>query len=188
MSGSANTSQSGRALSREEYFAWAETRPQGRCERVDGAVVAMAPERGAHLRVKAAVWLALRQAIIEAGVACQALPDGATVATGESDYDPDAVVNCGEPMSDDAIVAPNPVVVVEVLSPATQAIDTGGKLADYFALPSIRHYLIVHVTRRLVIHHRRDEARIDTRIITSGEIRLEPPGMVLTVESIYQVS
>jgi Uma2 family endonuclease len=54
-----------------------------------------------------------------AGVACQAIPDGATVETGDSDYEPDALVNGGEPMADDAIAAPNPVIIVEVLSPGS---------------------------------------------------------------------
>ncbi len=80
----------------------------------------MAPERGAHLRVKGAVYRALDRAVALAGVACQALPDGATVETGDSDYEPDALVNCGPAMADDAVAAPNPVIVVDVLSPARQ--------------------------------------------------------------------
>jgi Uma2 family endonuclease len=175
-------------VSREDYFRWAETQPHGRCERIDGRVVAMPPERGAHLRVKAAVWLALRDAIRTAGVDCQALPDGATVPSGDSDYEPDALVNAGPPIADDAIVAPNPVIVVEVLSPTTQGIDTGAKLTGYFAVPSIRHYLIVHPTKRLVVHHRRSEAavgHIDTVIVTSGEIRLDPPGLTVDVAQFY---
>ncbi len=126
-------------LSREEYRRWAEAQPRGRYERVGGEVVAMAPERGAHLEIKAATWLALRQAIA-AGVPCQALPDGATVEIDdETDYEPDAVVNCGERMARDAVAVPNPVVVVEVLSPSTRSVDTGAKLTDYFRVPSVRH-------------------------------------------------
>ena len=115
-------------LSREEYRRWAEAQPRGRFERVGGEVIAMAPERGAHLRVNAATWLALRQAIAAAGLPCEALPDGATVEVGDhTDYEPDALVNCGERMGGDAVAAPNPVIVVEVLSPSTQSVDTGTK-------------------------------------------------------------
>ena len=171
--------------SREDFRRWCELQPTGRYERVDGRIVAMAPERGAHLRVKAAVWKALDRAIAAAGVGCQALPDGATVEAGDSDYEPDALVNCGEPMGDDAIVAPNPVIVVEVLSPGTAATDTGGKLADYVRVPSIAHYLIVHATRRVVTHHRRDGGGIATAVVVGGAIALDPPGIVVTVEEIY---
>ncbi len=174
-------------LARKDYRLWAETQPHGRHERIAGEIVAMAPERGAHLRVKAATWLALRQAILAAGLPCEALPDGATVEVGDdTDYEPDAVVTCGERMGDDAVVAPNPVIVVEVLSPSTCSVDTGAKLVDYFRVPSIRHYLIVRADRRSVVHHRRrDDGGIETSIAVEGTILLEPPGLRLAVEDFY---
>jgi Uma2 family endonuclease len=174
-----------RRYSREEYRRWCEAQPKGRYERVDGLIVAMAPERGAHVRVKGEIYIALKRAIGAAGVPCQALPDGATVETGDSDYEPDAMVNRGVAMADDAIAAPNPVVVVEVLSPGTASTDTGAKLAGYFLVPSIAHYLIVHPTRRTVIHHRRSGDGIETRVIANGPIAMEPPGIVITAEEIY---
>lgn len=174
-----------RRYSREEFRRWYEAQPAGRYERVDGRIVAMAPERGAHLRVKGPVYRALDHAIAIAGVGCQALPDGATVETGDSDYEPDALVNCGAAMADDAVAAPNPVIIVEVLSPGTASTDTGGKLADYFRVPSVAHYLIVHPTRRTVTHHRRAGVGINTLVVVSGPITLDPPGIVITVEEIY---
>jgi Uma2 family endonuclease len=94
-------------------------------------------------------------------------------------------VNCGQPMADDAIAVPNPVIIVEVLSPGTASTDTGGKLADYFRVNSVAHYLIVHPTRRTVTHHRRVSAGIETRIIVNGPVALDPPGIAITVEEIY---
>ena len=172
-------------VTRQEFRRLCEAQSTGRYERVDGRIVAMAPKRGAHLRVKGAIYRALDRAVTLAGVPCQALPDGATVETGDSDYEPDALVNCGEPMADDAVAAPNPVIVVEVLSPGTTSTDTGGKLADYFRVPSIAHYLIVHPTRRTITHHRRTDAGIDTRIVVNGPIAMDPPGLTITAEEIY---
>jgi Uma2 family endonuclease len=97
--------------SREAFRHWCDAQPKGRHERVDGRIVAMAPERGARLRVKGAIYRTLDRAVTLAGVPCQTLPDGATVETGDSDYEPDALVNCGEPMADDAIAAPHPVII-----------------------------------------------------------------------------
>jgi Uma2 family endonuclease len=174
-----------RIYSREEFRLWCERQASGRYERVDGRIVAVAPERGAHLRIKAAVWLALRNAIRAAGVPCQALPDGATIETGESDYEPDAVVNSGTPMADNATAAPNPVIVVEVLSPGTASLDTGGKLVDYFQVLTVAHYLIVHATKRVITHHRRTSDGIDTRIIVTGKLVMDPPGITVTLEEIY---
>ena len=182
---SVSLSDADRLYSREEYRRWCDAQPRGRYERVDGRIVAMAAERGAHLRMKAAVFQALQRGIAAAGVDCQALPDGATVETGDSDYEPDALVNCGQPMADDAIAAPNPVIIVEVLSPGTAATDTGGKLAGYFMVPSVMHYLIVHPIRRMVTHHRRAAARIDTVVMVNGPLAMDPPGIVITVEDLY---
>ncbi len=145
----------------------------------------MALERGAHLRMKAAVYKALERAVAAAGVDCQALPDGATVETGDSEHEPDALVNCGAAMADDAIAAPNPVIMVEVLSPGTASADTGGKLAGYFGASSVAHYLIVHPTRRTVIHHRRVRGGIETLVIVNGPITMDPPGLLMDAGELY---
>ena len=39
-------------MSREDYRRWAEAQPRGRFERIDGVVVAMAPERAGHVDTK----------------------------------------------------------------------------------------------------------------------------------------
>jgi Uma2 family endonuclease len=171
-------------MSREDYYHWTATQPQRRFERIDGHVVAMAPKGVVHAEVKATIWAAFRDALAAANLPCRALPDGVTVASGDSDYEPDAIINCG-PIDDNDIAAPNPVVVVEVLSPSTQATDTGEKLDGYFAVPSIDHYLIVHPVRRRVIHHRRIRDGIHTEILSDGLINLDPPGLSVEVADFF---
>ena len=175
-------------MSRTEYRRWAEAQPRGRFERVAGEVVAMAPERAAHNRVKARVWRALDAAIRSAGLPCEAFADGMTVEIGEDhDYGPDAVVNCGDPLPAHAVAAPNPVVVVEVLSPSSRSTDTGAKLADYFRVPSVRHSLVPQAGFQQVIHHRRSDggASIETRVLLDGTIRLDPPGFGVAIADFY---
>ena len=47
----------------DQFLAWLENGPEGvRYELVAGEVVAMAPERAAHARRKAEIWLALGMA------------------------------------------------------------------------------------------------------------------------------
>jgi Uma2 family endonuclease len=172
-------------LSREEFHRWAEGRT-GRYERIAGEPVAMSPERAAHVRLKSRVWRTLDAAIATAGLDCEALADGMTIEVNDdTDYEPDALINCGPPVPSDATVATNPVVVVEVLSPTTQAIDTSDKLLDYFRVPSIQHYLIVSARRREVIHHQRAGAEIVSRIVNLGSIQLDPPGIAIDLADIY---
>ena len=114
------------------------------------------------------------------------LPDGITVEVdADTDYEPDAIVNCGPPAPGDAVAATNPVVVVEVLSPSTEAIDLADKLADYFRLASIQHYLIVRARRREVILHSRSGAGIVSRVINLGSIVLDPPGISIDLADLY---
>ena len=146
----------------------------------------MAPERWVHARLKARVWRAFDRELTAAGLPCKATPDGMTVEIDDdTDYEPDALINCGPPIPDDATAAPNPVVIVEVLSPSTASVDAGGKLADYFRLASVQHYLLVRPLRHEIIHHRRVGDRIETRVVREGEILLDPPGIRLSVEEVF---
>jgi Uma2 family endonuclease len=172
-------------LTRTEFHRWAENQPR-RYERIAGEPVALPAERIQQVRIKAWVWAALDRAVREAGLDCEALGDGVTIEVDEdTDYEPDAVINCGPPLSSDATAASNPVVVVEVLSPSTQSVDSGDKLADYFRVPSIQHYLVVRTRRHEIIHHRRVGDEIVSRPVNVGTIRLDPPGIVLDVAEVY---
>jgi len=176
-----------RRMSREEYRRWAEQQPAGRFERVEGVVVAMAPERANHSDRKALVWLSLRQAVAAANLPCHVYPDGMTVELDDSDVEPDAILHCGERLPGDAIAVPEPLLVVEVLRPSTRGDNLTRKLVAYFRLPSIQHYLVFWADRPRVLYHRRreDGDGIETRVITAGEINLAPPGITIRVEDIY---
>jgi Uma2 family endonuclease len=171
----------------EEFLAWAEGRP-GRYELLRGEVYAMSPEGVGHAKVKGAVHAALVLGIRERGLPCHALPDGVTVRIDETTaYEPDAQVYCGPELPPTALEVPNPVIVVEVLSPSTRSVDLSVKLAGYFRLPSVAHYLIVDPAQPVIVHHSRGAAdTILTRIVTEGQIALDPPGLTLALSDIYQ--
>ncbi|MEO8713683.1 MAG: Uma2 family endonuclease [Acetobacteraceae bacterium] len=173
-------------MTREEWHRWSEDHGS-RSERVGGEVVAMSPERWAHARIKTNIVLAFRTALA-GNPGCVALPDGMTVEIDhDTDYEPDAAIHCGAPIPDDSLAIPNPVVVVEVLSPSTRHVDTHIKLGDYFRLPSIQHYLVVRADRREVMHYTRGpdgSVGLTTRI--SGTIPLDPPGVAVRLADFYE--
>lgn len=170
----------------DEYLAWAEGQP-GRYELHNGIVYAMTPERVRHAEVKFSVQKALEAAIRRAGVPCHMLPDGMTVRIDESTaHEPDALVYWGGKLPPAAIEVPNPIIVVEVLSPSTRHIDASAKLAGYFRLPSVAHYLIVDPDGPPVIHHARSGGEtILTRIVRDGVLLLDPPGIELAVAHLF---
>jgi Uma2 family endonuclease len=170
----------------DEFLTWAAGRP-GRYELYRGEVFMMSPEEVGHLKTKGAIYVALMAAIRDRAVPCQVLPDGATVRINDATaYEPDALVYCGPELPMETIEIPSPVIIVEVLSPSTRRIDIATKLADYFKLPSVAHYLIFEATRRSVIHHARGTGdTILTRIVTEGSLTLDPPGIALALDDIY---
>jgi len=171
----------------DEFLAWAETQPGRRFELVHGQPVAMSPERARHANAKHAAARALEKGIERAKLPCHVFPDGMTVRVDdETAFEPDALVYCGARIDGDQIDVPNPIVIVEVVSPSSKEHDTGAKLAGYFQVPSVRHYLIVDPLGRLIIHHaRQDDATILTRIHTDGAIDLTPPGLALALADVF---
>jgi Uma2 family endonuclease len=173
-----------RRMTTDEFLAWAMEQPGGRYELFAGEVVAMAPERVIHAQTKLRAVNALAAALTEAGLRCVALPDGVTVRIdARTAFEPDALVTC-ERVDPEATDVASPVIVVEVVLPTSRGVDTGLKLSGYFSLPSVRHYLIVDVDRRVVVHHARDEkGRIETAVRREGALRLDPPGLAVAVNA-----
>lgn len=174
-------------MNHTEFLTWAADQP-GKWELIDGVPVAMSPERVSHSETKYRVTHALDGAIQKSGAPCRFLIDGVLVPIDANrSYQPDALVYCGPAASGEALEVSNPIIVVEVLSPSTALRDLRDKLAGYFLVPSIMHYLIVDPDKALVIHHRRTETAIETRIATSGAITLDPPGLELALSEMLPV-
>jgi Uma2 family endonuclease len=111
--------------------------------------------------------------------------DGVGIAINDNTLRiPDVMVHCGAEPNPDSMVIEAPLIVVEVVSPSSERDDTDAKLVDYFSVTSIHHYLIVFSERRVVVHHRRTEGAIDTRIAHDGEIELNPPGIAVPVAAL----
>jgi Uma2 family endonuclease len=170
----------------DEFLLWAEGK-EGRWELHDGVPVMMSPERVVHNRSKFSAATALRDALSAAGSPCEVFTDGLAIRIdARMTFEPDASIVCGPRRSDDAIVVNDPTVVLEVLSPSTAAIDHGRKLSGYFSLPSVEHYLILDPERRVVIHHKRGAGdAIETRVLSEGSVKLNPPGFEVTVEALF---
>jgi Uma2 family endonuclease len=169
-------------MTSDEFIAWAMQQPEGkRYELAGGEVFAMAPERSVHALTKGRIYRRLAEAVEAAGLPCTVYPDGMAVVVDESTtYEPDAMLRCGEELSEDTVKVFDPLVVIEVASPSTQSLDANDKLADYFRVPSLRHYLMVRTKGKIVLHYARDEAGVITiRIIRDGVVELDPPGIVV---------
>jgi Uma2 family endonuclease len=172
-----------------EYLAWAETQSQlPRTELIDGQIVEMTPALLIHARLKMRAFKALEAALFQSGLTGEVLPDGVLLPISHnSAFVPDAQLYLGEMAPDSQRLAPEPVLVLEVLSPTTAHIDRGIKLTGYFSLPSVQHYLIVDPDTASVTHYARgDGAEVQTATYTSGMLRLDPPGLTIDLDRVLK--
>jgi Uma2 family endonuclease len=175
-----------RLMDVDAFLDWA-SKLEGKFELHDGRPVAMSPERVRHAGTKSETYAALREAIRRANLPCRAYVDGITVRVRNNRaFIPDVLVASPAPPPD-AVTIGNPVIVVEVLSPTTEEADHGIKLNGYFSLPSLAHYLILDPVLRVAIHHTREShARGAPRHYHSGSLRLDPPGLDVAVEDLFE--
>lgn len=173
-------------MTADEFLTWiAGPLPEaGKFELWDGEVVVrhgpgFEEERSEHWDAKGAMYRALHDAIKRAGLPCFAAVDGPMVRLSPSRMArPDVLVYCGPKAPRGVQEVPNPIVLVEVLSPDTKKRDHGVKLLGYFTLPSLSYYLIIDPDRQLLIHHRRGPGNaVETGIVTGPRLLLEPPGL-----------
>ena len=165
-----------------EFVRWADEQSNGRFELLDGEIVAMPPERVAHARRKLKICDALRAVIAAAGAECETFIDGIGVATdAQSVLIPDVLVQCGDTLDDDQVLAPSPVIIVEVLSPSTRAIDLTYNLERYLQLPRLAHYLVARTNTPATLHYRRAPDGVSMQIV-SGLLRLDPLGITINLD------
>src|SRR5271157_1026194 len=177
-------------LTPEEYLE-IERKAEFKSEYYQGEMFAMAGAGWAHNRIAA-------NAIIALGVGlrsgpCQVTPSDMRVqvsATGLYTY-PDVVIVCEEPQFLDGRrdTLLNPTLIVEVLSPSTEAYDRGLKFENYRSLPSLEEYLLIAADR---IHIDRYTRRPDGQwLLTSASkpeetLDLESVGCRLAVADLYE--
>ncbi len=122
----------------DEFLAWAEGRPE-RWQFVEGRLVMMAGASDRHDFATVNAILALGKRL--AGRPCRPHGPDRGVRIGRRNfYLPDVSVSCRRP---DGTFDPNPIVVIEVLSPATERDDRGVKWRNWQTVPTLRHYLLL---------------------------------------------
>lgn len=129
-------------LTPEEYFVWEETQ-NIRHEYLDGEVYAMSGGTINHSDISGNVLVLLKAHMRGSG--CKVLNSDARVNILETtDYVyPDLSVTCDERDKTTTQYITYPCLVVEVLSPATEAYDRGNKFKMYRCNPCLKEYVLV---------------------------------------------
>ena len=168
----------------EEYFDVEEQSSQ-KHEYFDSHIIAMAGSSPAH----SVITFNLSGIIapqLRGGPCGGHSSDQRVKISGTNDYVyPDLTIVCGEPQFDEQQRATliNPTVIIEVLSPSTQAYDRGDKFVAYRTLDSLRDYLLVSQDSLRVEHFARqsEDAWLlrdyqkpeDECVLTGAQVRLK---------------
>jgi Uma2 family endonuclease len=181
----------------EEYLAF-ERASDERHEYLDGVIYAMAGESPDHGRI--CVNLVATLVARLRGSNCEVFSKDTKVCCGpyrahtrEGLYAyPDLVVVCGamqfHSQAEDVLV--NPQVIVEVLSPSTEALDRGEKFHRYrHWLPTLTDYVLVGQDRPVIDHYQRAEDglwMLQTLEDLEARLALETIGCTVPLAEVYE--
>lgn len=171
----------------EEYLD-RERRADYKSEYFAGEIVAMAGAKRKHDLVSSNVTVSLGVQLQDS--ACEVYASDMKVQADQARqyFYPDVVV-CGEPRfqdeSEDVLL--NLTVVVEVLSPSTEAKDRGEKFLRYRQIDSLTNYLLVAQNERRVEQFTKqsDGSWKMVETVDAGEVQLTSVGCALTLADIY---
>ncbi len=172
-------------LSVEEYLRLEEA-SSVRHEYVGGELYALAGASDRHNRIAmnlaAHLWMAAR------GGPCRVYgSDMKLRVADDAVYYPDIQVVC-DPEDTEEWYKSRPCLVVEVLSPSTEAIDRREKLLAYRRLPSLKAYVVVYRDECRVARHWRDEQGVwwQAEVEGEGRVPFPCPALELSLADIYE--
>jgi Uma2 family endonuclease len=161
-----------------------------RGEYVAGVVVAMTGSSPNHNQVVVNITAALAGLLRDRDGTNYASEQRVVVQAGTAYLYPDIVVTCGnaEFVAPDPPSLVNPVVLMEVLSPSTEARDRGEKFLQYQSIPSLREYVLVSQwPRRFETFQKQSDGVWAYRVHADGEaLEIVSLGLSISVEDVYR--
>ncbi|MEH2055296.1 MAG: Uma2 family endonuclease [Nostoc sp.] len=149
-------------MSAEEYLVWEPTQEE-RYEYWDGEVVMMSGATRNHNRISGNFFKLLDDALADVydGRRCSTcevyiVDVKVQIEPGQKYFYPDVVVTCDE-RDDDPQLVQFPCLIIEALSPSTEAADRGKKFAKYRQSSTLQEYVLVQVAQPIVEVFRRNE-------------------------------
>lgn len=146
-----------RLFTPEEYLT-VERMAETRSEYLEGMIYAMVGASSAHSMITFNVSVALGKQL--QGKSCRGFSSDMKVRTGNERFYayPDLTIVCGKPRfhDDRNDVLINPRVIIEVLSPSTEAYDRGQKFANYRQIESLTDYLLIAQDEPRIEYYRKN--------------------------------
>ena len=176
-----------------EYLALEEV-ADTKSEYINGRIYAMSGGSRYHSRICVNTLSALNTQLMEATCTVHGSDMRVKSSATTSYFYPDVTVVCGEERYDDTPIdiLLNPTVIIEVLSPSTEAFERGSKFGHYRLIPSLQEYVLISQHRVCVELYTRDIARGATMWSYSAledleaVLHLESTGSHVPLRAIYR--
>ena len=172
-------------LTLDQFIDW-ENEQAERHEFYHGEIFAMVGVRRIHGLVGLNVAMSLRQQL--RGSPFTVFVESLKVKVNEIIFYPDVFVTCDKADLQTDMIFTAPCVIVEVLSPSTQAFDRGLKFAAHRQITSLKEYLLVDPDTRVVELYRRGAEGLFTLHDYTGQsaCELASIGCVLATLDIFE--
>jgi Uma2 family endonuclease len=173
-------------MSVEEYFELEENNPDTRYEYLDGYVYMMSGGSANHATISGNIYAILKSFL--RGGPCRVYNSDMKVRVSEKRYfHPDVTVTCDPRDRGTADLIQSPRLVIEVLSPSTEARDRGRKLQCYLACPSIEEYLLVDTrSMRIEIYRKEQKKWVYDAFEAGDEVELITLSVLFPVTDAYE--
>ncbi|AUT02293.1 hypothetical protein CLI64_18920 [Nostoc sp. CENA543] len=173
-------------MSAAEYLVWESTQ-ELRYEYWDGEVVAMTGGTRNHNRVSGNFFKVLDDALVNRSCEVYIVDVKVQVEPGHKYFYPDVVVTCDERDRDPQWIQ-FPCLIIEVLSPSTEAADRGKKFAAYRQSATLQEYVLVQVAQPGVEVFRRNEQGkwVLSEYSLSDKLLLESVNVEIAIASLYR--
>ncbi|MCL6751557.1 Uma2 family endonuclease [Nostoc sp. CCCryo 231-06] len=173
-------------MSAEEYLVWEPTQEE-RYEYWDGEVVMMSGATRNHNRISLNFSKFLDDALTDRSCEVYIVDVKVQVEPGQKYFYPDVVVTCDERDTDPQLVQ-FPCLIIEVLSPSTEAADRGKKFAKYRQSPTLQEYVLVQVAQPIVeVFRRNEQGKWVLSEYNLGDIlRLESVDVEIAIADLYR--
>lgn len=180
------------ALEREQnitvadYLEIAKSDPDRRYEYLDGEIYLMAGGSLDHSAIAGNIYAILKH-LLRGGPCRVYNPDPRVRVSATRYFHPDATVTCDPRDRGNVDLIQSTRLVVEVLSPSTEARDRGRKLQCYLACPTIEEYLLVDSRRVKIELYRKEQNKWVYYSFEAGdEVELASLGVHFPVIDVYE--
>lgn len=143
-------------MSPQEYLEWEEQQPV-KYEYMDGEVFAMTGGTLPHCSIALNLGSALKNHL--RGQGCKVFVADAKVGVSENGpfHYPDVMVSCHSLDRKARKVIYHPCLIVEVLSPGTEAFDRGQKFRNYRHIETLKEYVLIEADKMAIECYRINE-------------------------------